>query len=97
MLLEAAEVFLSAGISNQTVTASVQLIGSNVQRSGLNISNIGAANSLYLLLGAGTASASNAHIVVPVGGSWDGMIGVSVWRGAVQAFSTTTPVGLVEL
>src|SRR5438270_7067642 len=98
MLLEATET-LSASAPANLVSASVQLIAANVGRSGLNISLAAAsANPLYLLLGTGTASAANFHVCVPAGSSWDGMIGVTVWRGAVQGFIPTAAgqVGVAE-
>jgi hypothetical protein len=70
--------------------ASVQIIGANTERNGLRVSLDSAATApLYLLLGGGTASATNFHVCVKAGGpDWDGTISNGVlWRGAVQAFS----------
>lgn len=100
MLLEATESLAAGSNATQNVQTSVAVIAANVQRSGLSISLAAAsANPLYLLLGTGTASATNFHIAVPAGGSWDGMIGPVVWRGAVQGFIPTAAgqVGVVEV
>jgi len=100
MLLAATEVLQSGSNATQTVQASAQLIGVNLSRNGLNISLASAsANPLYLLLGSGTASATNFHIAVPAGASWDGMVGPVVWKGAVQGFVPTAAgqVGVTEV
>jgi hypothetical protein len=88
---------LAAG-SNSTIAAgaSAQIIAANTERNGLRISlDSAAASPIYLLLGAGTASATNFHICVKPGGpDWDGTIGNVVWRGAVQCFGTGAHFGL---
>lgn len=44
---------------------------------------------VYLLLGPGTASATNWHVALPAGMMWDGTIGGTVWRGAISGFSSS--------
>lgn len=105
MLLEATETTQSGTAVNATLQASAAVIGANPQRNGLNVSLAAAsANPLYLFLWSGsgaapTVSATNFHIAVPAGSSWDGMIGPVVWRGAVQGFIPTAAgaVGVVEV
>lgn len=105
MLLEATESIGAGSNATQNISTSATLITSNVQRNGLNISLAAAsANPLYLLLWNGvgaapTASATNFHVAVPAGGSWDGMIGPVVWRGAVVGFIPTAAgqVGVLEV
>lgn len=72
-----------------TAGASGQLIGANVDRSGLNVqidpATAATTPNLYLLLaGTGTPSATNFDVCVTPTLPWDGMIGGGVWRGAVQ-------------
>jgi hypothetical protein len=98
MLIVAAE-SLAAG-SNAAVVAgaSAQLIGANTERNGLSVSVSSAAtNPVYLLLGAGTASATNFHYALPAGATWDGMVSGVLWRGAVQYFGTGAQLGVVEV
>lgn len=89
-----------SGSATLTGGASAQLIAANQNRNGLQVTvdpGAGAVN-VYLLLGTGTASATNFHIGLAAGGSWDGTVGTSVWRGAVQFFSAGTPkVGVAEV
>lgn len=82
-----------------TAGASAQAIGANPDRSSLSISlSFAATAPLFLLLGAGTASATNFHICVPAGQLWNGLVGTCLWRGAVQAFSTAGGAyGLAEV
>jgi hypothetical protein len=98
MLAETAEVLqtsttLTGGASAQYVAASPSI------RSGLMITaDSAAANPIYLLLGTGTASATNFHICLAAGTAWDGTIGGVLWRGAVQGFSAAgNKVGVVEV
>lgn len=100
MLLPDAEVLQSGSNPAGAIQATAQLIGPNLNRNGLNISLASAsANPLYLLLGTGSASATNFHVSVPAGQSWDGMIGPVVWKGAVQGFIPTAAgqVGVAEV
>lgn len=91
---------LAAG-SSATATggASALLVGANPQRNGLRVTvDTAAANPVYLLLGAGTASATNFHIVLAAGAFWDGQVSEVVWQGAVQFFSGgANHVGVVEV
>lgn len=81
--------------------ASAQWVGANTERNGLRIGvDAGSATSVYILLGTGTASATNFHIALlaSTGHSyWDGLISGVVWAGAVQVFGTGTRVSLVEV
>ncbi len=100
MLLAATEVSQAGSNPALAVSTSAQLIGVNLSRDGLNISlSAASANPLYLLLGTGTASATNFHVSVPAGQSWDGMVGPVVWKGAVQGFIPTAAgqVGVAEV
>lgn len=90
---------LAPGTTTSAVSgASVQLIGVNTERNGLNINvDPAAGGPVYLLLGTGTASATVWHKALAAGGVWDGRLGpVSLWRGAVQAFGTGGRVSVVE-
>jgi hypothetical protein len=91
---------LAAG-ANATLAggASASLIVANTERNGLRISvDTAAANPIYLLLGAGTASATNYHLCLTASGTWDGKIGDVLWLGAVQFFSAAgNRVGVVEV
>jgi hypothetical protein len=98
MLIPAAEA-VTAASSTVTAGVSAALVAANTVRNGLSVTVDTAATSpVYLLLGTGTASATNFHFALAAGGNWDGRISGVVWRGAVQFFSAGTPkVGLVEL
>jgi hypothetical protein len=98
MLIPCAEA-ITAASGTPTAGASGQLVGANTVRNGLSVTvDVAAASPVYLLLGTGTASATNFHFALAAGGNWDGRISGAVWRGAVQFFSVGTPkVGLVEL
>ena len=98
-LLNAAE---AATTSTQTWTAgaSAQILAANSERSGLRITmDPAAAGPIYILLGSGTASATNFHIALSQtnAGYWDGRISDTVWRGAVQVFGTGAKFGVVEV
>jgi hypothetical protein len=59
------------------------------ETNGLMISADSANTAVvYLLLGNGTASATNWHIALPAGTAWDGTISGCLWRGPVQGFSS---------
>lgn len=83
-----------------TANTPAQLVGANVARNGLSVSVDPAATGaiVYVLLGAGTPSATNFHVALQAGGSWSGDVGGAVWRGAVQAVSTVNAkVGIAEV
>lgn len=92
---------VGSGSANLALVAATpaQLIAFNLDRQGLNIENDSAATApVYLLLGAGTPSATNWHFALPAGVAWNGLIGYGSWRGAVQAVcSANTRVGVVEV
>jgi hypothetical protein len=63
--------------------------GSAPEHNGVLVSADSANTAtVYLLLGPGTVSATNWHIVLPAGSLWDGTIGGTVWRGAISGFSS---------
>jgi hypothetical protein len=75
-------------------------VPANANRSGLTVS-IGAGGPVYLLLGSGTASATNFSVIVTTTAPWNGQIGSArggvVWQGPVQAFAASaTSVGVAE-
>ncbi len=81
-------------------TGSMQAIAGNVGRVKLVLQNVG-TTVLYILLGAGTASASNFTFVLPAGGTAkDGGSPVyidTMWTGAVQwASSQAGGVGVAN-
>lgn len=108
MLASGIEVLAAGTTTSAASGASAQLIAANPSRNGLLISVDPAGTSpVYLLLGAGTASATVFHI--PLGGVstgfaprayWDGHFApgdTALWRGAVQVFGTGTRVSCVEV
>lgn len=97
MLISGAESLAAGTTTSAAAGASAQLIGANTERNGLRISSDG-ASTVFLLLGAGTASATNFHLVLTTGASsWDGTLGeIAFWRGAVQFFGTGARVAVVE-
>lgn len=72
-------------------TSSAQLLAANAARKRLILQNVG-TTKIFILFGAGTASAVNYHIALPAGGNAnDGsspMYIDSVWTGAIQAISS---------
>lgn len=98
MLIEGTETLLAGSNAAPAVAgASAALIGVNTVRNGLQVTvDTAATNPVYLLLGTGTASATNFHIALGPGGSWDGRVSNVVWRGAVQYFGTGAHLGLLE-
>jgi hypothetical protein len=90
---------LTAASTTGTAGASAQLIAANSERNGLRVTvDTAAAASVYLLLGTGTASATNFHIVLAAGGSWDGLVSRCLWTGAVQYYSSAGgKVGVAEV
>lgn len=94
MLVEATESLLSRNVA--AAGADAQVIGANVSRSGLNISNDAAGATVYLLLGSGVTSATNFDISLAAGGNWPGTVGGVVWRGAVRAFSVGSHIAVTE-
>lgn len=98
-LITATDALTAASSPTGTSGASVQIVGANTQRNGLRVSlDSAAAAPIYLLLGAGTASATNFHVCIkPAGPDWDGTISNGVvWRGAVQCFGTGAHFGVAE-
>jgi hypothetical protein len=71
--------------------SSAQLLASNSSRKRMILQNVGTTR-LFILFGAGTASAVNYHIALPAGGNTnDGSSPVysdTLWQGAVQAISS---------
>ena len=75
--------------SKKTVTVTTSdtaVIAANATREGLQITNTDATNIVYLQLGA-TAVAGEGIYLAPKGGTWDGLIGPTVWTGAVRAIA----------
>jgi hypothetical protein len=74
-------------------TSSAQLLAANSNRKRMILQNVGTTR-LYILFGAGTASAANYHIALPAGGNTnDGSSPPFVdtlWTGAVQAISSAS-------
>ncbi len=98
MLIEAADT-LQADSGNIAAGASQQLLAANIERNGLIVSVDSLATApVYLLLGTGTASATNWHVCLAAGAFWAGMLSALVWRGPVQVFSTAAGrVGVAEV
>ncbi len=90
---------LATGAAIKTAGASAVLIAANGTRKGLQVTvDPAATQNVYFLLGAGTASATNFHFAMGAGGSWDGTATNTLWTGAVQFFSSGTPlVGVAEV
>lgn len=90
---------LAAGSSAAgTAGASGSIIAANAERNGLRVTLDSASTGpIYLLLGSGTASATNFHICLAAGGTWDGRIGDVLWRGAIQCFGTGGHFGVIEV
>lgn len=77
--------------------ASAQLCAANTERNGLNVmSDPSGTGTVYILLGTGTASATNWHVALAPGGSWDGRLANDLWAGAAQFFGTGARVAVVE-
>lgn len=73
---------------------STQLIAANRHRNGLLITNT-SDQILYILLGAGTATATTAH-------SWQlaasgGQVDLGAWRGAVQGIWAADSTGAANI
>ena len=72
-------------------TTSAQLLAANALRKKLILQNVG-TTKIWILFGAGTASAVNYHIALPAGGTAnDGSCPVYIdemWQGAIQAISS---------
>ena len=99
MLLRYASALSAASATNKVAGASAQLIGVNAGRSGLTVAlDSASTDHVYLLLGAGTASATNFHIALsaaqPV---WNGVIGGAQWNGAVQFFGAGGVLSVIEV
>ncbi len=78
--------------------ASAQIVGLNAERNGLSIiTDPSGTGTVYLLLGSGTASATNFHVALAPGGQWSGQVSEVVWGGLVQAFGTGARIGVVEV
>lgn len=96
---------LASGSGTKIAGATAQLLAENEARHGLSVvTDPNATDTVYLLLGTGTASASSFHIALSPGGSWDGLISGDelvagkLWRGAVQCYAAAAvSVGVVEL
>jgi hypothetical protein len=69
-------------------TSSVTLLASNSSRKRMTLQNNG-TTTIYVLFGAGSASATNYHIALPAGGTSKDGSSVPyqdiMWQGAVQA------------
>lgn len=74
-------------------TSSTQAIAANAARKRLMLQNVG-TTAIYILLGAGTASATNFTFILPAGGTTkDGSSPVwqdTMWQGAVQWASSAS-------
>lgn len=98
-LVPATDALTAASSSAGVGGASAQILAANTERNGLRVSlDSASVGPLYLLLGAGTASATNFHVCVKPGGpDWDGTISNGVlWRGAVQCFGSGGHFGVTE-
>lgn len=97
MLIVAAESLTTNAVL--TAGASTAAVALNTTRNGVNFSvDPAATTNVYLLLGAGTASATNFTFALAPGGAWDGEVARGVvWRGAVQIFGTGAKVGVAEV
>src|ERR1700752_1427935 len=95
---EAASV-VTAHSGTKTAGASAQLLAANPARRGVDVTvDMAASGNVYLLLGIGTASATNFHYSLGPGGNWNGEVGAGpIWNGAVQFFGTGQLVGVVEV
>lgn len=99
--LSVAGTFTSSPPASSTVSApsqpvigavtSVQLLAANAARKRMRLQNIG-TTVMYILFGAGSATAANCHIVLPAGGtSEDGSSSIitdDMWQGRVAALSS---------
>ena len=82
-----------ASNAQQATGASAQIVPLNTERNGLQIKAAKANTAtVFLLLGAGTASATSFHIGLEAGESWVGLISGVLWTGPVQAFSAAAQV-----
>lgn len=96
-LVTATDALTAASTTSAVSGASAQLIAANTERNGLRVSvDPAGAAPVYLLLGAGTASATVFHVALAAGGFWDGLVSHVVWRGAVQVFGTGARVAVTE-
>lgn len=98
-LITATDALTAVSSPSGVAGASLQIIGANPERNGLRVSLDSASVApVYLLLGVGTASATNFHVCVKPGGpDWDGTISNGVlWRGAVQCFGSGGHFGVSE-
>jgi hypothetical protein len=97
-LIPATDALTAASSAAGVAGASGQIIAANTERNGLRVSlDSAAASPIYLLLGTGTASATNFHVCIkPAGPDWDGLVSRVVWRGAVQCFGTGAHFGVAE-
>ncbi len=75
---------------------SAKLLDPNSERSGLQVTADQATAYLRLYTGADgnvaanvvpTASAANADIFIPIGGSWPGTVGGVIWTGGIAVVS----------
>lgn len=99
MLLRYASALAAGSATNKVAGASAQLIAANAGRQGLTVAlDSAATDKVYLLLGAGTASATNFHVALsaayPV---WNGKVGGAQWNGAVQFFGAGGVLGVTEV
>jgi hypothetical protein len=71
-------------------TSASQLVAANPERSSIEVRLDPAASGIvYLLLASsGTPGPTNFDVAVTATLGWDGLVGLTVWRGAVQMIST---------
>lgn len=77
-------------------TSSLQVVGENPERRGLELQMQSTSGKIYLGLGK-TAVAGSGLMLTP-SGSWNGTISGTLWRGAVNAIgSAAGTLGVVEV
>lgn len=74
--------------------SSTELIAANADRNGLLITNTSTA-ILYILLGAGTATATTAHSLRLAASG--GQVDLGAWRGAVQGIWASDAGGAANI
>lgn len=91
--------------SNTSVVsgAAALLIPANPERNVLRVAaDPSGTGTVYLLLGAGTPSATVWHISLAPGGVWNGIFSSTgaqepaLWCGSVQVFGTGARVSVIE-
>jgi hypothetical protein len=83
----------TASVTTFTSTSSAQILAANSSRKGIVLYNQGAGN-VFVLLGTGTASASN----FTVGLGTSDTVTITGWTGAVQGiFATAGTLNITEL